>query len=56
MADSLGSNVSSKLIKKFADSFMSQSVLLNTIDTQTFSGKYTNDTGGTVSIKRPHMA
>ncbi len=55
MADSLTSNVSEKLLKVFADHFQDECVLLNTIDTQTFAGKYTNDTGGTVSVKRPHM-
>ena len=56
MADSLTSNVAEKLVKKFADRFTSNSVLLKTIDTQEFEGKYTDDTGGTVSIKRPHQA
>jgi len=36
MADSLGSNVSEKLIKKFAEHFEDECVLLKTIDTTTF--------------------
>lgn len=56
MANNLGSNVSSMVLKKFAPAFMSQSVLLRTVDRQVIKGEINPNTGDSVFLKRPHYS
>lgn len=55
MANNLSSNVSQIVLKKFAPMFMSDCVLLNTVDRQLIQGEINPNTGDTVWIKRPHQ-
>lgn len=54
MANDLNSNVTERLLRVFLEKFEASRVITKTIDTQLYAGKYTNDTGGVVSVKRPH--
>jgi len=53
MANSLNSNVSSIVLKKFAPGFLSTNVLLRAVDRQVIQGEINPNTGDTVSLKRP---
>ena len=50
------SNVSEKLLRRFAAEVEANAVTLKAIDRQTLNGEYDETTGGTVSMKRPHLA
>jgi len=54
MANNLSSNVVEELARIFLEKFEASRVVSKTVDTQLLQGKYTNRTGGTVSVKRPH--
>lgn len=56
MPNNLNSNVSSMVLKKFAPAFMSQSVLLRTVDRQVIKGEINPNTGDSVFLKRPHYS
>lgn len=56
MANNLSSNVSSMVLKKFAPAFMSNSVLLRTVDRQIIKGEIDPNTGDSVFLKRPHYS
>lgn len=53
MANSLNSNVSSIVLKKFAPGFLSTNVLLRAVDRQVIQGEINPNTGDTVFLKRP---
>lgn len=53
MANSLNSNVSSIVLKKFAPGFLSTNVLLRAVDRQVIQGEINPNTGESVSLKRP---
>ncbi|GAF80677.1 unnamed protein product, partial [marine sediment metagenome] len=55
MANDLGSNVSSIVLKKFAPMFESDCVLMKTVDRQVIQGELNPNTGDTVYLKRPHQ-
>lgn len=55
MANNLDSNVSSVVLKKFAEKFESSTVLMKTVDRQLIQGELNADTGDTVYLKRPHQ-
>lgn len=52
-SNNLGSNVSQITLKKFAEGFMSQSVVTNAVDRQVIQGEINPNTGGEVFLKRP---
>jgi len=54
MANNLVSNTTENLLKRFLVSFESQRVLTKTINKSILDGEVTNDTGGSVAVKRPH--
>lgn len=54
MANNLVSNTTENLLKSFLASFESQRVLTKSINKSILDGKVTNDTGGSVAVKRPH--
>lgn len=54
MANSLASNISTVVIPKFMEAFKANRVIVNTIDRQTFDGKFTPAVGTTLYTKRPH--
>lgn len=56
MAHNTASNYSEKLLEKFVKSYETKRVVTKSVNTSLFDGQYTSDTGGTVSIKRPHIA
>lgn len=53
MANSLNSNVSSIVLKKFAPGFLSTTVLLRAVDRQVIQGEINPNTGESVFLKRP---
>lgn len=53
--NSLDSNVSQIVLKKFLPGFMSDLVLAKTVDRQLLSGEINSSTGDSVSFKRPHQ-
>lgn len=53
MANSLQSNVSQIVLKKFCEEFKSDVVLLNTVNRQIIEGEINSNTGDTVWLKRP---
>ncbi len=54
MANNLSSNTTERLLRVFLEKFEANRVISKTIDTQLFAGKFTDSTGGLVSVKRPH--
>jgi len=54
MANNLDSNTVEDLARIFLEKVQSSRVLTKTVDTQLLTGRFTPDTGGTVSFKRPH--
>lgn len=54
MSNSLASNISTVVIPKFMEAFKANRVIVNTIDRQTFDGKFTPAVGTTLYTKRPH--
>lgn len=55
MANNLNSNVSAKLLRKFAPGFMSDLVVCKTVDSNLLAGEYDVASGDSVSVKRPHQ-
>lgn len=55
MANNLSSNVTGKLLKIFLKKFESDKILCKSVDKAILNGEVTDDTGGTVSVKRPHQ-
>lgn len=53
--NSLDSNVSQIVLKKFLPGFMSDLVLAKTVDRQLLAGEINSSTGDSVSFKRPHQ-
>lgn len=53
--NSLDSNVSQIVLKKFLPGFMSDLVLAKTVDRQLLAGEINSNTGDSVSFKRPHQ-
>lgn len=53
--NSLDSNVSQIVLKKFLPGFMSDLVLAKTVDRQLLAGEINSSTGDNVSFKRPHQ-
>lgn len=54
MANNFDSNFSRKLMKIFLKSFESSRVLTRTVNTQLYQGKFNDESGSSVDIKRPH--
>lgn len=54
-SNNLGSNVSQKVLRKFAPGFMANSVIVNAVDRQVIQGEINPQTGGSVSLKRRHQ-
>ena len=54
MANNFSSNVTEDLARVFLEKFESSKVLCKSVDTQLINDKFTPETGGTVSVKRPH--
>ena len=54
MANDLTSNVTRKVLRFFVKHFKMNMVLLKTVNTQIFSGKFNPASGSTVDVKRPH--
>lgn len=53
MPNNFDSNFTRKLMDKVTESFESKRVISKNVDTQTFQGQYTPNTGDTIDIKRP---
>lgn len=53
MANSLSSNISTKVLRAFIPAFEKQRVLSKTVNTQVFQGEFTPQFGDTIYIKRP---
>ena len=54
MANQTDSNFSRKLMKSFLKAFVSSRVLSKTVNTQLYKGKFKDDTGAQIDIKRAH--